>query len=92
MLSVRRSVPALVVAAAVVVAGACGGGDPPIEVDGPAPAPAASAPSSDPTGGRRPAPSPSELLAFTAPAIGGGQVDASIHQGRPVLLWFWSPW
>lgn len=90
MLSVRRSAPTLVVAAAVVVAGACGGGGATTEADGPAPA--ASAPSSDPAGGRSPAPSPSELLAFTAPAIGGGEVDASIHQGRPVLLWFWSPW
>jgi hypothetical protein len=33
-----------------------------------------------------------ELLSFTAPAIGGGQVDASTFQGRPTLLWFWSPW
>ncbi len=33
-----------------------------------------------------------ELLSFTAPAIGGGQVDASTFQGRPALLWFWSPW
>jgi hypothetical protein len=38
------------------------------------------------------APAGSELLAFTAPAIGGGEVDASIHQGRPTLLWFWAPW
>lgn len=38
------------------------------------------------------APAGSELLAFTAPAIGGGEVDASTHQGRPTLLWFWAPW
>jgi len=35
---------------------------------------------------------PSELLMFTAPAIGGGQVDAAVFQGRPTLLWFWAPW
>jgi hypothetical protein len=33
-----------------------------------------------------------DLLSFTAPAIGGGQVDGSTFQGRPTLLWFWSPW
>lgn len=38
------------------------------------------------------APAGSELLAFTAPAIGGGEVDASVYQGRPTLLWFWAPW
>ena len=38
------------------------------------------------------APAGSELLAFTAPAVGGGELDASIHQGRPTLLWFWAPW
>ncbi len=32
------------------------------------------------------------FLSFTAPAIGGGQVDAAQYQGRPTLLWFWSPW
>ncbi len=35
---------------------------------------------------------PSELLMFKAPAIGGGQVDAAVFQGRPTLLWFWAPW
>lgn len=33
-----------------------------------------------------------ELLAFTAPAIGGGSVEGVEFRGRPTLLWFWSPW
>ena len=48
--------------------------------------------SSAPAGPDGSAPAGSDLLAFTAPAIGGGEVDASIHQGRPTLLWFWAPW
>jgi hypothetical protein len=74
----------------VVVAGACGGGDAPTGAD--RSEPAASVPDAPSTSGAGPASTPSELLAFSAPAIGGGEVDASIHQGRPVLLWFWSPW
>ena len=31
-------------------------------------------------------------LAFTSPAIGGGSIDGAAFQGRPALLWFWSPW
>ncbi|MBW3614711.1 MAG: peroxiredoxin family protein [Actinobacteria bacterium] len=31
-------------------------------------------------------------LDFTAAAIGGGEVEASAYAGRPVVLWFWSPW
>lgn len=33
-----------------------------------------------------------EVLAFTAPAIGGGDIRAASYAGRPVVLWFWSPW
>jgi hypothetical protein len=42
-----------------------------------------SAPTSAPT---------ADLLSFTAPTIGGGEVDAATFRGRPTLLWFWAPW
>jgi hypothetical protein len=31
-------------------------------------------------------------LAFTAPLVGGGQLDAGSLEGRDVVLWFWAPW
>jgi hypothetical protein len=79
------------VVAGLLVVSACGG------------SPADEATGSSTTAGRTPstpatatatgsAPAGSELLAFTAPAIGGGDVDASVYQGRPTLLWFWAPW
>lgn len=33
-----------------------------------------------------------EILAFTAPAVGGGEVDGADAAGHPVALWFWAPW
>jgi thiol-disulfide isomerase/thioredoxin len=33
-----------------------------------------------------------EILAFTAPAVGGGEVDGADVAGHPVALWFWAPW
>jgi len=32
-----------------------------------------------------------EALRFSAPLIGGGEIDMAALAGRPVLLWFWSP-
>jgi hypothetical protein len=32
-----------------------------------------------------------EALRFSAPLIGGGEIDLAGFAGRPVLLWFWSP-
>ncbi len=31
-------------------------------------------------------------LAFTAPSLAGGTVDAADLAGEPVVLWFWAPW
>ncbi len=53
----------------------------------PTPTPAAGERTTEATGG-----STSQLLGFSSPAIGGGQVEATAFQGRPTLLWFWSPW
>lgn len=33
-----------------------------------------------------------QLLSFSAPAIGGGSIAAADFRGRPTLLWFWAPW
>lgn len=29
---------------------------------------------------------------FTAPTVGGGQIDLGDLQGQDVVLWFWAPW
>ncbi|WP_165988186.1 redoxin domain-containing protein [Streptomyces sp. YIM 98790] len=33
-----------------------------------------------------------EELRWTAPAVGGGEFDASALAGSPAVLWFWAPW
>ena len=30
-------------------------------------------------------------LAFSAPVVGGGELDARSLAGRPVAFWFWAP-
>jgi hypothetical protein len=30
-------------------------------------------------------------LQFTAPAVGGGEIDAAEYAGTPTLFWFWAP-
>jgi hypothetical protein len=48
----------------------------------------------EPTPDAGPAPDSSGtgVLAFTAPTVDGGQLDASSLEGRDVVLWFWAPW
>ena len=29
---------------------------------------------------------------FTAPLVGGGEIDASDYEGQDLVLWFWAPW
>ena len=29
---------------------------------------------------------------FTAETVGGGSIDMADYEGKPVALWFWSPW
>lgn len=31
-------------------------------------------------------------LQFSAPLVGGGEIELGELAGRPVLLWFWAPW
>lgn len=33
-----------------------------------------------------------EALQFSAPLVGGGEIELGELAGRPVLLWFWAPW
>jgi hypothetical protein len=33
-----------------------------------------------------------DALRFTAPLVGGGDIEMAALAGRPVLLWFWAPW
>jgi len=33
-----------------------------------------------------------EALRFSAPLVGGGDIELTTLAGRPVLLWFWAPW
>jgi hypothetical protein len=77
------------VVAGLLVLSACGGSGGDVATSG---SDRGTATSSAPSAPDASAPAGSELLAFTAPAVGGGEVDASIHQGRPTLLWFWAPW
>jgi hypothetical protein len=52
-------------------------------------APAATVP--DASGGVVPEDAPA-ILQFSAPLIGGGDIELTTLAGRPVLLWFWAPW
>lgn len=84
----RRLAP--VIAAGLVLA-ACGSGDggsdaaPATTVAAPAP----TAPPGDGGGGAVAAPA---ALQFSAPLVGGGDIELTTLAGRPVLLWFWAPW
>ena len=33
-----------------------------------------------------------EALRFSAPLVGGDDIELTTLAGRPVLLWFWAPW
>ena len=32
-----------------------------------------------------------EILRFTSPLVGGGELDAADLSGKPTAFWFWSP-
>ena len=32
-----------------------------------------------------------EILRFSSPVVGGGELDLAAFGDRPVLLWFWAP-
>lgn len=51
-----------------------------------------SAPAPDTTpGDSAPAVEAPAALQFTAPAVGGGEIDFTEYAGRSVVLWFWAP-
>jgi len=54
---------------------------PPVQADQPADEPATDAPTAVPA-----------ALDFSAPLLGGGEIEMGAFAGRPVLLWFWAPW
>jgi hypothetical protein len=39
-----------------------------------------------------PDPAAPAALQFTAPLVGGGEIDMTTLADRPVLLWFWAPY
>jgi len=32
-----------------------------------------------------------DVLAFSAPRVGGGTISGADYAGRPVAFWFWAP-
>jgi hypothetical protein len=45
----------------------------------------------DTAGSEPPAAEAPEILRFSAPVVGGGELDLAAYGDRPVLLWFWAP-
>lgn len=81
----RRALP--VIAATLLVA--CGGaGEPDAATVTEPPAPVVT---TDGDSGPGAAAVPAALR-FTAPLVGGGEIELGELAGRPVLLWFWAPW
>jgi len=75
---------------------ACGGSDTAEDGTPAAPEQAADQVTDTATGGDdSPAPAPSgdapEILQFTSPLVGGGELDAAELSGKPTAFWFWSP-
>ncbi len=88
MTSLRRlAAPAC---ASLLLLAACGGADPDdadrVEPEAPVATEAARGPA--PTGAVADVPT---ALQFTAPAVGGGEIDASAYAGTPTAFWFWAP-
>jgi hypothetical protein len=52
------------------------------------PATAADGPLPDQTVGDEAVP---EILRFSAPSVGGGEIDAAALAGTPTVFWFWAP-
>ena len=64
---------------------ACGGGD-----DGSSAA--TSATSAVPATAPAAATAVPAALDFSAPLLGGGELDARTYAGQPLALWFWAPY
>jgi hypothetical protein len=74
--------PFAVLAAAAALVVGCGGGS------GEQSAPRSAPTSSPATAASAAVP---DVLAFTAPLVGGGELDASTLAGETAVFWFWSP-
>lgn len=90
---IHRTFPLL--AATLLVA--CGGGSDPEatpSTDAPAPAVTTNDAPTDGTadGSTSASAAVPAALDFSAPLIGGGEIELGELAGRPVLLWFWAPW
>jgi peroxiredoxin/predicted small lipoprotein YifL len=91
----RRALSTVSALAAVVLAVAgCGSGG----SQEPAGPPAGAAPTTaapEPTTAAPDTAGPAEIpqtLAFQAPTVDGGELDAATLAGRPVVFWFWAAW
>ncbi len=71
---------------------ACGGGDEPAADVQPATTQTPAAQGSDADGAGTANAAVPAALQFSAPLVGGGDLEAASLAGRPVLLWFWAPW
>jgi hypothetical protein len=94
LVSVKRLTLPLI---AVGMLASCGGADTATTSQGTASTTAAtSSPAATSSlAGESPASTPAnvpEALGFTAPLVGGGEIELTTLAGRPVLLWFWAPW
>lgn len=65
--------------------------EPPAATGAPATAEAPAATPAPETAANPPAAVPA-ALDFSAPLLGGGEIEMGQFAGRPVLLWFWAPW
>ena len=88
----RTGLPAAVVAATALLA-ACGddGSSPTAETAPTSAVRTVSSASTVPAIGSATAAVP-DALRFTAPLVGGGEIDAAAYAGQPVLFWFWAPY
>ena len=97
-----RLVPAL--AAGLLVLGACGGSSADdstantADVEATAPASTPEADQVDEAAAESEAPPASSdavaapaALQFSAPLVGGGEIDATRLAGKPTVFWFWAP-
>jgi hypothetical protein len=99
---VRRIVPGVTslrrlaapACASLLLLAACGGSDGDTGTEGAVEGAATSADTvaagpSEPTGASEP--TVPAALQFTAPAVGGGEIDAAAYAGTPTVFWFWAP-
>ncbi|MGA9279486.1 hypothetical protein [Ilumatobacter sp.] len=88
MASTRRIRVLALVAAAGLFVTACGGSSDSADTTSPTSDPIAvdTAPDAGPSTSDAP-----EILQFTSPLVGGGELDAASLAGKPTAFWFWAP-